>query len=279
MSSEAPSVDAQLENVLLQLSTWDYQDVILALARLARRSKEELVSEVMPQIKPLAVPKFDFYTLPACKIAVRINYDGRYFQGLAMQNRESSLFTVENLLFRALQTNFMLPQNIEPQVVQFSRCGRTDAGVSGCGQVISFWIRAKSSPITFNNLKARLIAKKEHQQAGKEDDQKTNAFNVTPHACEHPEWALKNNINYVEVINKSLPLAIRCTGVAFVAEDFDARFAAKARAYRYFLPIEAVNGLSPAQVEDLAQIFVGEHDFRNLCQQKPEVKNYVRTVF
>lgn len=145
----------------------------------------------------------------------------------------------------------MLPQNIEPQVVQFSRCGRTDAGVSGCGQVISLWIRAKSSPITFNDLKARLVVKKEHQQSEKDENEpKTNAFSIAPHPCEHPEWALKNNINYVEVINKSLPLAIRCTGVSFVAEDFDARFAAKARAYRYFLPIAAVNGLSPEQVEE-----------------------------
>lgn len=48
MSSDASQPDAQLENVLLQLSTWDYQDVILALARLARRSKDEVVSEVMP---------------------------------------------------------------------------------------------------------------------------------------------------------------------------------------------------------------------------------------
>lgn len=82
--SDASQVDAQLENVLLQLSTWDYHDVVLALARLARRSNEEVVSEVMPQIKPLAVPKFDFSTLPACKVAIRINYDGRCFQGLAM---------------------------------------------------------------------------------------------------------------------------------------------------------------------------------------------------
>lgn len=113
--------------------------------------------------------------------------------------------------------------------------------------MISLWIRAKSSPLTFNDLKVRFAARKERQQGEKDDnEQKTNSFNIVPHPCEHPEWSLKNNINYVEVINKSLPLAIRCTGVSFVAEDFDARFAAKARAYRYFLPIAAANGLSPA---------------------------------
>ena len=88
---------------------------------------------------------------------------------------------------------------------------------------------------------------------------------MVPKPCDHPEWSHEGGINYVEVINRSLPLSIRCSGISFVAEDFDARFAARARMYRYFLPVGAVGGLSATDLQELAQVFVGEHDFRNFC--------------
>ena len=76
MSREGSEPDALLEHILLQLSTWDHADVVLTLARLARRSKEETLREVLPRMKPLSEPRFDFWALPACKIALRLDYEG-----------------------------------------------------------------------------------------------------------------------------------------------------------------------------------------------------------
>lgn len=111
----------------------------------------------------------------------------------------------------------------------YHRCGRTDKGVSAFHQVISINIRSKFHP----------------------DEQMT-------------EEAIKNELDYVQILNKVLPVGIRClTWMPIANESYSARFDCFERTYRYYFPRGSLN--IPAMQLGCENL-VGTHDFRNLCK-------------
>lgn len=99
--------------------------------------------------------------------------------------------TVEETILKTLSKIKLIPEPIDQ--VDFSRCGRTDKGVSAMNQVVSIKLRSNLSP--------------EEQQDSTNDDKE---------------------IDYLTIINANLPSDIKVHSICLhPPPDFDARFSCK----------------------------------------------------
>jgi tRNA U38,U39,U40 pseudouridine synthase TruA len=258
---------------------------------------------------------FDMAKFRQRHIAIRLMYDGLKYAGFAGQNVGASshgngsdhtgkqsprskgrdahnfcadrLKTVEHELMIALRKTclFGLPINAESATEAeanlvsssgYSRCGRTDRGVSAVHQIIALPLRSAfpkdidASALPWHPLDTlddcampTGNARDEEQSHQSDNLKKKNNRNIT-------------EIEYCNVLNNALPSDIRAVSWAPVSNNFSARFSASSRTYRYFfvrghLNIEAMR-LAAATLE-------GEHDFRNFCKQDAvNVSNYRRVI-
>jgi|AntAceMinimDraft_5_1070358.scaffolds.fasta_scaffold05615_3 hypothetical protein len=93
---------------------------------------------------PKAIKAFDFSRYPQRHVALHVMYAGWAYHGFASQGAETSgVPTVEAALFHALRKTRLIAPNASWQTCDYTRCGRTDAGVSALGQVISLRVRSK----------------------------------------------------------------------------------------------------------------------------------------
>ncbi|XP_065623183.1 uncharacterized protein LOC112033995 isoform X2 [Quercus suber] len=199
-------------------------------------------------VKNLAVkiPGYNTRTLNHhCKryVALKIMYFGQRFYAFASEAHMEP--TIESEIFKAFEKTRLLVGDKKES--QYSRCGRTDKGVSSVGQVIALFLRS--------NLKGTGVNKSgdivlEDQYEGE--------------------------IDYVRVLNRALPNDIRVLGWCPVPVGFSARFSCLSREYKYFFWRENLNLLA---MESAGRKFVGEHDFRNFCKMDAvNVHNYRRNV-
>ncbi|CAK7914144.1 tRNA pseudouridine(38/39) synthase [[Candida] anglica] len=176
-------------------------------------------------------------------IALRFAYTGWNYNGLAFQNEPTPLPTVEEVILKALATAKLIAAP-EPHCCGFSRCGRTDKGVSALNQVISLKVRSRLST--------------EEQQLASNDSKE---------------------IPYVTVLNTLLPTDIRVTAVCLrPPEGFDARFSCDHRHYKYVFRHHP--DLDLDLMRQAALKFEGGHDFRNFCKidGSKQITNYRRQV-
>lgn len=134
---------------------------------------------------------------------------------------------------------------MDPGDCSFSRCGRTDKGVSALRQVISLRVRSLLTP---------------EEQADSSNDIR--------------------EIDYLQILNQLLPDEIRLYEISLrPPKDFDARFSCHYRHYKYFFNSSA-NGLDVDRMSEAASNFLGEHDFRNFCKVDPakQISNFKRTI-
>ncbi|CAN6543741.1 unnamed protein product [Malus baccata var. baccata] len=129
--------------------------------------------------------------LPKRYVALKVMYFGQRFYGFASEAQMDP--TIESEIFKALEKTRLLVGDKKES--QYSRCGRTDKGVSAVGQVIALYLRS--------NLKE---------------------------ICENNE---EGEIDYVRVLNRALPEDIRVFGWCPVPLDFNARFSCLGREYYY----------------------------------------------
>ncbi|KAL0480799.1 Pus3 [Acrasis kona] len=88
--------------------------------------------------KPKKIKKeFDFSKHPKRHVALKIAYIGFNYQGFASQTHVQN--TVENKIFEALLKVKLIS---DPNNCKYTRCGRTDSGVSAFGQVIGIQLRS-----------------------------------------------------------------------------------------------------------------------------------------
>ncbi|CAN6479220.1 unnamed protein product [Victoria cruziana] len=168
-------------------------------------------------------------------VALKIMYFGQRFHGFASEATTSP--TIESEIFKAIQkTKLLVGEKAE---LSYSRCGRTDKGVSAVGQVIAIHLRS--------NLKD---SKQDHNYEAE--------------------------IDYVKVLNKVLPDDIRVLGWCPAPRNFHARFSCLSREYKYFFWRGSLN-ISAMEVG--GRKLVGEHDFRNFCKMDAlNVHNYRRRI-
>lgn len=71
-------------------------------------------------------------------------------------------------------------------------------------------------------------------------------------------------VELAKVLNKTLPEDIRVLAAMPVNSSFDARRECVNRQYEYYFPKSAT--VDVQRMHEAAQLFVGEHDFRNFCK-------------
>ncbi|OWM85015.1 hypothetical protein CDL15_Pgr027802 [Punica granatum] len=159
--------------------------------------------------------------------------------------RDLFMVFLQSELFKALEKTRLLVGDRKKS--QYSRCGRTDKGVSAVGQVIALFLRS--------NLK------------------ETNENDNMP--CEFGQRQ-DGEIDYVRVLNRALPKDIRVTGWCPVPVGFSARFSCLSREYKYFFWRDDLN---ISAMEHAGKKFIGEHDFRNFCKMDAaNVHHYRRHI-
>lgn len=234
LSSNASSVEYE---------DWTKQELISKLRQLESTSKSEHSARPRHFKTPRNTPRpFDFDKHSLRFIALRFAYMGWNYSGLAYQAEPTPLPTVEQVLLDALAKTKLIT-DADPNCCDFSRCGRTDRGVSAMNQVISLKVRSNLLP----------------------EDQKDPSKD-------------SKELPYINILNSLLPADIRLTAVSLRPNPgFDARFSCKYRHYRYFfrkgdLDIELMN--------EAAHNYEGTHDFRNFCKidGSKQITNYTRQI-
>ena len=141
--------------------------------------------------------------------------------------------------------------------VGYSRCGRTDTGVSALRQVVALRLRSNCSL--------------------REAVGPASAGSPVEAAGEIGGSSAREEIDYVALLNRNLPDDVRVLRWGDVpVPDFSARFSAQWRQYKYYF---FDDGLDIAAMRSAAARFVGSHDFRNFCKMDAQnVDNFVRRV-
>ncbi|KAH7405469.1 hypothetical protein KP509_15G071600 [Ceratopteris richardii] len=186
-------------------------------------------------------------------------YLGTKFHGFASD--ASSQRTVESELFRALEKTRLLTE--ERSDAKYTRCGRTDKGVSANGQVIALFLRSNDKHYENANM-------------SKEGDRIAAAISSRAEELHFSRIKNDGEIDYVGVLNRALPLDIRVLGWCYVPPNFSARFNCLSREYNYFF---VNNGLDIEAMKRAAIKFCGEHDFRNFCRMDADnVRSFRRKI-
>ena len=225
------------------------------------RSKSKAKVKDLSEQKP-----FDFSLHPRRKIALRFTYAGWEYGGLAYQAGPTPLPTVEGVLFNALVQTKLVDGTKGFEGCGWERCGRTDRGVSGAGNVVSLWVRSaipQDTPAHGGDLDG---------PSSPSSSQSTPSAEAIPTSS-----ATKKELRYISTLNRVLPPTIRVVAWSPVAPTFSSRFACKYRHYKYFFHSR---NLDISRMQEAALRLLGEHDFRNLCKldASKQITNFRRTI-
>ena len=270
---------------------------------------------VSPAPASRAARGFDAREYPSAHVALRVMYAGWDYRGFAQQGSESSgVRTVEGALFSALRRTKLIAPDASPEDVSYTRCGRTDAGVSALGQIVSLRLRSKrvvgerhahegeTGDAALRRAEAEARDAFDDRTLPSRDRRAARASFVKPPPGGYFVRDARDELDYCALLNRALPEDVRITGWGYVHERFSARFDCESRVYKYFFcafpnpaaedagPAVAargaaaggrdLSGLDLAAMRDAARRFEGTHDFRNLCKMDARnVHNYVRTVY
>ncbi|KAK0674646.1 pseudouridine synthase [Cercophora samala] len=233
-------------------------------------------------------------------IALKLSYLGKNYGGFE-HSGYSSVPSIEEELWKALVKGCLItpadPSKIDFSPFEYSKCGRTDRGVSAFGQVISIRVRSNRPPPPKPEQPEEDVVmggspEQEQQQpttTGK-DGKKQQQKQQKP----KKEWEdIVDEINYPKVLNRLLPPDIKVLAWApTLPEGFSARFSCYERQYRYFFtnpsmaptllaPGEKPGRLDIAAMKKAAKYFEGLHDFRNFCKVDggKQISNFQRRIF
>ena len=259
-----------------------------------------------PAKKPRAKRKIDPSRYATRHIALRLAYLGKNYGGFEFQPSGNQP-SIEEELWRALtKACLVFPPGGDASAVDFecceySKCGRTDRGVSAFGQVVGLRVRS-NRPLP--KKRARLEGREGAAGEGREDprEEEEEEEEGDGEARTKPFDHIRDELQYPRLLNRLLPPDIRILAwCPSPPPDFSARFSCRERRYRYFFTQPAfgpspgpsssgsakVDGvvkpgwLDIAAMRDAAKRFEGEHDFRNVCKidASKQITSFVRVVF
>ena len=200
-------------------------------------------------------------------IALKFAYLGQNYNGLEYHaNNKTPLPTVEEELWKALnKAKLVLPTPnplLEPgepnwEGCEYSKCGRTDKGVSAFGQVVGIRVRS-NRPVTrasaptlgegsAGNSSTESLPRSEALEevatrTSEPNDISAHKGTSTPPSTssplsENPAFfhPINDEIPYCQVLNRLLPPDIRVLAwCPNPPSDFSARFSCRERRYKYF---------------------------------------------
>ena len=197
---------------------------------------------------------------------------------------------------------------------EYSKCGRTDKGVSAFGQVIGVRVRS-NRPLA--NIPFKAAIGEDAMNSGEngtvlgqppsDSADHDPATMDDPKIGEHQFDLIRHEIPYTWILNRLLPPDIRMLAwCPTPPPGFSARFSCKERKYRYFFTqpafmpnfgsfakLNTFKKATPSErprregwlnikaMQDAARRFVGLHDFRNFCKVDPskQIENFERRIF
>jgi tRNA pseudouridine38/39 synthase len=262
-----------------------------------------------PVKKPKVKKKIDPSRYSTRYIALKLAYLGKNYGGFEFQVMGTQP-TIEEELWNALtKACLIFPEDakvVDFDCCEYSKCGRTDRGVSAFGQVIGLRVRSNRPLPKQPQAEEVELVKEEEQEATIEADQgkKQGKKQGKPKAPKKPFDDIHDELPYPHILNRLLPKDIRILAwCPSPPPDFSARFSCRERQYRYFFtqpafaptpsPIEATTAKAGEQklmkpgwlnieaMRDAAKRYEGQHDFRNLCKIDPakQIANFERRMF
>jgi tRNA pseudouridine38/39 synthase len=241
-------------------------------------------------------------------IALKFAYLGKRY-GPFEYSPETLLPSIEEELWKALTTACLIfpkdPSIVDWSCCDFTKCGRTDVGVSSFGQVVSLRVRSKR-PLPEKQQKVeppKGSIEDGHSGVRTEDcsaliEAGDKASSIETE--EGPFDPIRDELQYCKLLNRLLPEDIRVYAwCPTPPPNFSARFSCRERQYRYFftqpgfLPVpSALEGpLRPGDLKsgwldleamrDAARRLEGSHDFRNFCKLDTSkvIDDYVRVIY
>ena len=257
-------------------------------------------------------------------IALKFAYLGQAYNGFEHTNGNlTPLPTIEEEMYKALRKARMIfpkdtegvhveavegeenlrlkPISIEWDAFQYSKCGRTDKGVSAFGQVIGIRVRTGRPK---REVKSKKVVVPEASSAEGVAAQADDPFaemvvSDVESSAEEDNWDdIVDELPYIHMLNNVLPRDIRVLAwCPNPPEDFSARFSCSERHYRYFFtqpaftPTPGPRGLldkgKPREgwldieaMREGAKNFMGSHDFRNFCKldTSKQLSNFTRKI-
>lgn len=207
---------------------------------------------------------FDMSKYSKRHIALKVAYFGWNYHGFATNADEQKFPTIEGHLHSALLRSRMIS---DPAECNFSKCGRTDKGVSSLGQVIALDVRS-NLPRDSSHVLPTISMNDNTLNKQDEQDEQDNVKSEPKQIEEIP---------YIETLNRLLPDDIRIIAWASVNPDFNARHNCRFRHYKYFF---VKGNLDIDLMRDAANRFLGTHDFRNFCKidGAKQIDNFERTI-
>jgi tRNA pseudouridine38/39 synthase len=256
-------------------------------------------SPTLARKKPRKAPKpFDPSKYTTRHIALKFAYLGSNYNGFEYHaNNSTPLPTIEEELWKALRkTRLIFPEfngKSEDEVcwdgTEYSKCGRTDRGVSAFGQVVGVRVRSARP-------KEKPQKVEEEGGLGGDGDIDTadglnGAEDQNTEGSETKPWdPITDELPYIQLLNRVLPPDIRILAwCPNPPRDFSARFNCKERRYRYFFtnpayataPNSEEGWLDIEAMQLAAKKYEGLHDFRNLCKvdASKQITNFERRIF
>jgi tRNA pseudouridine38/39 synthase len=187
---------------------------------------------------------------------------------------------------------------------QYSKCGRTDRGVSAFGQVIGIRVRSNRPVEKVGNEEEKVVAPAQSKGVGGTDTEESflpdeDDMSMSMPAIDSADLAtetykkefdpVRDELPYISLLNALLPPDIRVLAwCPHPPANFDARFSCRERRYKYFFtnpafcptpgPLGLLRGhgqgeaqaregwLDVERMKIAAKKLEGMHDFRNFCK-------------
>jgi len=208
---------------------------------------------------------FDLSKKLSRHISFRLAYDGEAYSGFSQNVGVESDESVERVLFEGLVKCRLIDKR---ENCGYSRCGRTDKGVSAFGQIIALRVRSAFPPST----------PVDHLPSNPNDEVAVTMKKVNKETKEEVTVTeMVKELDYIKMLNGVLPQELRVISWVPVTEEFSARFSCKSRTYRYFFPRR---NLDLGKMREGLKKIVGDHDFRNMAKMDTEhVSNFRRVIY
>lgn len=217
---------------------------------------------------------FDFAAHATRHVALLLTYHGWPYSGLAIQD-DPRLTTVEGELLKALEKTHLIEPGKGFEGCSYSRCGRTDRGVSGEGQVVNLYVRSCRQG---GKGWRESVAPRPPSPPAVDPDAQEVAGDAKAAKAKPIKKDPEHEFPYPRLLNGVLPPSIRVIAWTPVDHEFDSRFSCSYRHYKY--PFHLDPSLDLGLMRQAADTLVGEHDFRNFCKLdgSKQILNHSRRV-
>lgn len=178
-------------------------------------------------------------------IALKLAYIGKNYNGFEYQS-SGALSTIEEELWKALVKACLVfpdparPHEVDWSVCEYSKCGRTDRGVSAFGQVVALRVRS-NKPARPNPVAAQGVDEGESTEdvgttdGGVESSRRPAGAEEGNQNDDDAPFPIDKEIQYCRMLNRLLPPDIRVYAwCPDPGPGFSARFNCRERQYRYF---------------------------------------------